>query len=198
MLHRRRDLLALRAGTLVVDEAFLDAVPGQPESLISGDMSNRIVLRSLTKTWALAGIRAGYVVGDPGTIALLSAQQPPWSVSTPALAATVACLAPGRRDEAQRLAVAGEAARADLAGRLRDIGLAPVDGAAPFVLVDTAGFAPGSLREALAARGYAVRRGESFPGLGPTWLRLAASTPDHHAGLVAALVELQETLCSKN
>lgn len=198
VLHRRRDLLALRAGTLVVDEAFLDAVPGQPESLISGDMSNRIVLRSLTKTWALAGIRAGYVVGDPRTIALLSAQQPPWSVSTPALAATVACLAPGRRDEAQRLAVAGEAARADLAGRLRDIGLAPVDGAAPFVLVDTAGFGPGSLREALAARGYAVRRGESFPGLGPTWLRLAARTPDHHAGLVAALVDLQETLCSKN
>lgn len=198
VLHRRRDLLALRAGTLVVDEAFLDAVPGQPESLISGDMSKRIVLRSLTKTWALAGIRAGYVVGDPRTIALLSAQQPPWSVSTPALAATVACLAPGRRDEAQRLAVAGEAARADLAGRLRDIGLAPVDGVAPFVLVDTAGFGPGSLREALAARGYAVRRGESFPGLGPTWLRLAARTPDHHAGLVAALVDILETLCSKN
>ena len=198
VLHRRGDLLALRAGTLVVDEAFLDAVPGEPESLIGGDMSRRIVLRSLTKTWALAGIRAGYVVGDPRTIALLAAQQPPWSVSTPAVAATVACLSQGRRDEARRLAAAAEAARADLAGRLRGIGLAPVDGAAPFVLVDTASIAPGSLREALAARGYAVRRGESFPGLGPTWLRLAARTPDHHAGLVAALVDIMETLCSRN
>ena len=156
------------------------------------------MLRSLTKTWALAGIRSGYVVGDPRTIALLAAQQPPWSVSTPAVAATVACLSQGRRDEARRLAAAAEAARADLAGRLRGIGLAPVDGAAPFVLVDTASIAPGSLREALAARGYAVRRGESFPGLGPTWLRLAARTPDHHAGLVAALVDIMETLCSRN
>ena len=114
------------------------------------------------------------------------------------VAATVACLSQGRRDEARRLAAAAEAARADLAGRLRGIGLAPVDGAAPFVLVDTASIAPGSLREALAARGYAVRRGESFPGLGPTWLRLAARTPDHHAGLVEALVDIMETLCSRN
>ena len=198
VLHRREDLLALRARILVVDEAFLDTIPGGPETLIADDMPGRLVLRSLTKTWAIAGIRAGYVVGDPTLIARLRSQQPPWSVSTPAIAATVACLSPERRGEAARLAADGVAARADLADRLRAAGLSPIDGAAPFVLVDTADIAPGSLREPLAARGYAVRRGESFPGLGPTWLRLAARTPDHHAGLVAALLDIKERSCSKN
>ena len=198
VLHPREALLALRAGTLVVDEAFLDAVPGEPETLIAPEMPGRLALRSLTKTWAIAGIRAGYVVGDPTLIARLQAQQPPWSVSTPAIAATVACLSPERRGEAERLAADGAAAREDLAGRLRAAGLDPVGGAAPFVLVETAGIAPGSLREPLAARGYAVRRGESFPGLGPTWLRLAARTSDHHAGLVAALLDIKDQQCSKN
>nr|WP_297104186.1 cobyrinate a,c-diamide synthase [Tessaracoccus sp.] len=198
VLHRREDLLALRARTLVIDEAFLDTVPGEPETLIAADMPGRLVLRSLTKTWAIAGIRAGYVVGDPRLIARLATQQPPWSVSTPAIAATVACLDPERRDESSRLAADGVAARRDLADRLGAVGLHPVQGEAPFVLVDTADVAPRSLREELAARGYAVRRGESFPGLGPTWLRLAARTPDHHAGLIAALLDIKEARCSKN
>ncbi|MFT3889682.1 MAG: cobyrinate a,c-diamide synthase [Arachnia sp.] len=198
VLHQRADLLALRTGVLVVDEAFMDTVPGEPETLIAPDMPSRLVLRSLTKTWAVAGLRVGYVVGDPALVALLRAQQAPWSVSTPAVAATVACLAPERRAEAERLAHEGAAARADLADSLRAIGLEPVDGVAPFVLVDTAPLAEGSLREALAARGYAVRRGETFPGLGPTWLRLAARTPDQHAGLASALREIKDSTCSRN
>ena len=52
------------------------------------------MLRSLTKTFGLAGLRAGYAIGDPNLIAAMQRQQPPWSVSTPALAAMVACLAP--------------------------------------------------------------------------------------------------------
>ncbi|HMQ64856.1 MAG TPA: cobyrinate a,c-diamide synthase [Arachnia sp.] len=198
VLHPREALLALRAGTLVVDEAFLDAVPGEPETLIAPEMPGRLVLRSLTKTWAIAGIRAGYVVGDPTLIARLHAQQPPWSVSTPAIAATVACLSPEHHREAERLAAEGAEAREDLADRLRAAGLDPIEGAAPFVLVDAAGIAAGSLHEPLAARGYAVRRGETFPGLGPTWLRLAARTPDHHAGLVAALLDIKDQQCSTN
>ncbi|SHJ68836.1 cobyrinic acid a,c-diamide synthase [Tessaracoccus bendigoensis DSM 12906] len=192
VLHTRDVLLALRARVLVVDEAFLDAVPGEPETLIEPEMPGRLVLRSLTKTWALAGIRAGYVVGDPALIALLTRQQAPWSVSTPAIAAMCACLTPQRRDESEELARAAEVGRIDLADRLRSLGLDPVDGAAPFVLVDTVSIASRSLRGDLAAHGYAVRRGESFPGLGPTWLRLAVRDPQTHQGLVEALNEIKE------
>ena len=198
VLHPAVELEQLDAGVLVVDEAFLDTIPGEPESLIRTDMPHQLVLRSLTKTWASAGIRTGYVVGDPTLIRGLREQQPPWSVSSPAVAATVACLDPARREEAEALAREGMAARADLAARLAEIGLDPVPGAAPFVLVDTGALEPGSLRPALAERGFAVRRGETFPGLGPTWLRLAARTPELHEGLIAALLDIRRTSpCNK-
>ncbi|WP_106516502.1 Rv2231c family pyridoxal phosphate-dependent protein CobC, partial [Streptomyces himastatinicus] len=59
--------LARPGRTLVVDEAFMDAVPGEPASLASRtDVPGLVVLRSLTKTWGLAGLRIGYVLADPG------------------------------------------------------------------------------------------------------------------------------------
>ena len=65
-----------------------------------------------------------------------------------------------------------------------------IDSQAPFVLVDTAALAPYSLRPALAERGFAVRRGETFPGLGPTWIRIAVRDRATHASLAAALASL--------
>lgn len=190
ILHPADQLVKLPAEVLVVDEAFLDALPGEPESLIASSMPGRLVLRSLTKTWALAGLRAGYVVGDPALIQVLAAQQPPWSVSTPALRAMVACSSERALVEAEVLARSAEANRADLVAQLEAIGLNPVAGRAPFVLVDTSAIAEGSLRLPLARAGFAVRRGESFPGLGPEWLRLAVRTPQVHRQLAAAIQEL--------
>ena len=187
VLHRAGDLAALPARILVVDEAFMDAVPGEPETLIAPSMPGRLVLRSLTKTWGLAGLRVGYVVGDPALIKLLVAQQPPWSVSTPAVRAAVACTSARAIAEAARLAEEAAVARADLAARLTGAGLVVVPGRAPFVLADATALSPTSLRAPLAERGFAVRRGETFPGLGPTWLRFAVRTPDVHRRLAAAL-----------
>ncbi len=184
----------LRPGrVVVVDEAFMDAVPGEPESMIGGPMDGLLVLRSLTKTWGLAGLRAGYVVGDATVLAELAAQQPPWSVSTPALAATVACLTPEARRLADESAVAIAEARAHLIGRLIEIGLPPVAPAqAPFVLIDTRrlrGPRPaGWLRHALRDAGFAVRRGETFPGLDADWIRVAVRDPATTDALIAALL----------
>mgnify|MGYP002133024893 CR=1 FL=1 len=74
VLHPRSSLESLRAPgrVLVVDEAFMDAIVGEPDSLISPDLEGVLVIRSLTKTWGLAGLRAGYVVGDPALLALLA------------------------------------------------------------------------------------------------------------------------------
>jgi histidinol-phosphate aminotransferase len=80
--------LARPGRTLVVDEAFMDAVPGERESLAGRtDVPGLVVLRSLTKTWGLAGLRIGYVLATPETIAELERAQPLWPVSSPALAA---------------------------------------------------------------------------------------------------------------
>jgi cobyrinic acid a,c-diamide synthase len=180
---------------LVVDEAFMDAVPGEPETMISPDLRGVLVLRSLTKTWGLAGLRAGYAVGDAGVIAAMAAQQPPWSVSTPALNATTACLSDQARDLAAAAAEEITRHRGVLVAGLESIGLAAVgQPMAPFVLVDTesirGGHPRGWVRTALRDEGFAVRRGETFPGLGPDWIRIAVRDPGTSDRLVRALHRL--------
>ncbi|PIE27270.1 MAG: cobyrinic acid a,c-diamide synthase [Micrococcales bacterium] len=190
VLHPAEAVLALRrpGRILVVDEAFMDAVAGERETVLGADLTGLLVIRSLTKTWGLAGLRAGYLVGDPELVTRCAAQQPPWSVSTPAIRALVACLGEDARDEQEQVALVTERNRADLVGRLRDAGFGVVAGGGPFVLVDTSACGAGSLRPALARAGFAVRRGESFPGLGPAWLRVAVRTPQVHRDVVAAMV----------
>ena len=194
VLHPAADLRALaRPGRVfVVDEAFMDAVPGATESLLAADLPGVLVLRSLTKTWGLAGLRAGYVVGDPALVAQLRGQQPPWSVSTPALAATVACLSPAARAEAADAARRFAADRTFLVDALAPLGLVAVAGSrAPFVLLDSSRLRPGRsrgwLRLALRDQGYAVRRGETFPGLHADWLRVAVRGQATSAAFVAAV-----------
>ncbi|GAB3888230.1 Rv2231c family pyridoxal phosphate-dependent protein CobC [Terrabacter terrigena] len=193
VLHRASDLRSLRApGRLVVvDEAFMDAVPGETQSVIGPDLDGLLVVRSLTKTWGLAGLRAGYVVGDPAVVAALKAVQPPWSVSSPAVVATVACLSERAVAEAEAGAMTIAVDREVLVRELEAVGLrtaAPSD--APFVLVDTSPLGAASVRADLAALGFAVRRGETFPGLGPTWVRLAVRDPETSRSVAAAFAEL--------
>jgi histidinol-phosphate/aromatic aminotransferase/cobyric acid decarboxylase-like protein len=196
VLHRATDLRRLRGPgrVLVVDEAFMDAVPGPTESLLTGDLTGIVVLRSLTKTWGLAGLRAGYVVGDPWVVGRLRAVQAPWSVSSPALAAMVACMTDRAVEEAATAARRSDENRLALTQHLASTSLRVVaEPRAPFVLVDTTALGPGSIRGALAERGFAVRRGETFPGLGPSWIRLAVRSPDVSAALAAAVVDLEGT-----
>ncbi|MFD1833034.1 MULTISPECIES: Rv2231c family pyridoxal phosphate-dependent protein CobC [Streptomyces] len=196
VLHPASALEALaRPGrTLVVDEAFIDAVPGERESLaprVTALPGTTVVLRSLTKTWGLAGLRIGYVLSDPATVARLERHQPLWPVSSPALAAAEACCAPDALAEAERAARRTAADRAYLEGRLAEFGAlrrATPEPRAPFVLVSHPGAAV--LRERLRAEGIAVRRGDTFPGLDGRWLRMAVRDRATTDRLVRALVRL--------
>ena len=60
--------------------------------------------RSLTKTWGLAGLRVGYLLACPGLVRGLTAAQPLWAVSTPALAACVATASSSALREAEEWA----------------------------------------------------------------------------------------------
>ena len=188
-LHPRDELLAAGEGRLlVVDEAFMDATD-EAESLIGPDMPGRLVLRSLSKTWGLAGLRVGYAVGDPELIARMGLQQPPWSVSSGALAAMIATSSDDALAEARDRHRQVAERRTRLVEALTEAGFGTVTSAAPFVLIDTSPLGAGSIRGALAERGYAVRRSESFPGLGPSWIRV--KVPDDVDGFVATLSSLQ-------
>ncbi|MFF0148509.1 histidinol-phosphate aminotransferase [Amycolatopsis sulphurea] len=164
--------LARPGRVLVVDEAFLDAVPGEVESLAGEALPGVVVLRSLTKTWGLAGLRAGYVLGPEDLIARLRAVQPPWSVSTLGAVATEACCRPEALEEAEKLAVTAESDRDYLVSGLAAAGVAVLGvPRGPFVLIQVE--QGERIRLGLRAEGYAVRRGDTFPGLGPDHLRLA-------------------------
>ncbi|NIH87584.1 Rv2231c family pyridoxal phosphate-dependent protein CobC [Amycolatopsis granulosa] len=188
VLHPAAALRALaRPGRiLVVDEAFLDAVPGEPESLAGERLPGVVVIRSLTKTWGIAGLRAGYVLAEPPVVAALRAVQPPWSVSTLAARAVVACSRPPALDEADKLAVRAEQDREYLVAGLRALGVEVAgEPRGPFVLVRIPGAA--ALRLRLREAGYAVRRGDTFPGLDGDWLRIAVRDHAVTDGFLAAL-----------
>lgn len=189
VLHRADDLreLARPDRILVVDEAFIDAVPGEAESLAGASIPGLVVIRSLTKTWGLAGLRIGYVLAAPGLIEQLAAVQPHWPVSTPALAAAIACSNERALSEAANAALEIDRHRVHLLDSLDAVSGLSTYGVArgPFVLVHTEGGL--ALRESLRNNGFAVRRGDTFPGLGPDWLRIAVRPADVTDGFVKVL-----------
>ncbi len=188
VLHTRSQIGALRrpGRIVVVDEAFADAVPGEPESLAGESLPDVLVLRSLTKTWSLAGLRVGYALGAPEVLGRLTSRRAHWPMGVLQLTAIAACCAPdavaGAAAGARRLALL----RAEMVAGLRSAGVDVVDGVAPFVLfaVEDAQL----VRKKLHAKGIAVRRCDTFVGLDGRYLR-AAVRPEWPL-LVDALAEV--------
>jgi histidinol-phosphate aminotransferase len=173
VLHSREEILSLRqpGRIVVVDEAFADAVAGEPESLAAMSRPDVVVLRSLTKTWALAGLRVGYALGAAEVLARLTATRSHWPLGTLQLSAIAACTSPSAVAEAEAGAQELASMRAEMVAGLRSAGADTVDGAAPFVLF-TVGDAE-LLRKHLHTKGIAIRRCDTFVGLDGQYLRAA-------------------------
>ncbi len=185
VLHPVAAIRALLAPgrVVLVDEAFIDAIPGEPESLAHEAHPGLLVSRSLTKHWSIPGIRAGYLLGDPALIAAAARLQIPWSVSAPALAAMLACCSDPAAPESKRRARQLTVWRVELADALTRRGVPVVAGPAPYVLAQVGE----GVHAALRANGIAVRRADTFPGLDGTWVRIAVRPPEVTAALLAAL-----------
>jgi histidinol-phosphate aminotransferase len=194
VLHPAHAVRALaRPGRVVlVDEAFADALPGEPESLAGADVPGLLVFRSLTKTWALAGLRAGYALGAPALLAQLARPRPPWPVSTLALEAVAACCTPEAVAAARRAADALVHRRAAQEAALAAVpGVTVLPGVAPYLLLRLPDGQGQRVRDELRAAGVAVRRGDTFPGLSADHVRVAvrpaAQVQQLVHGLTAAL-----------
>ena len=207
---RRRQVLEMASAAadasamLLVDECFAEladcagrAPAGRPCTAESAAgpavrRPNLVVLRSLTKSFGLAGARVGYAVGAARTVRILSRIKVPWTVSGPAQAGALEALRhPAHVERARRL-VSRERARL-----VREIG--GIDGfacvgrpQANFVLVRTR--RPSALvRSALEARGILVRDCSSFRGLGrgsgrsAHHVRVAVRTAGENKRLVDAM-----------
>lgn len=172
---------------LAVDEAFIDFCPAGSVIERVVDHANLYVFRSLTKFYAIPGLRAGYLAGPPRGIARLAEAQPPWPLSTPALAAAVACLG-----EAEfRSATLGTIPRLRqlLAEGLTALGLTVFPSQANYLLarLNAAGQSAAALAALLRPQGVLIRDCANFPSLDGRYLRLAVRSAEDNRRLLAAL-----------
>ena len=178
-------LEVLGNGLLVVDEAYVELADGVESVVALGRSDPRlVVLRSLTKSHGLAGLRLGYLIGAAGVVEALGQAQPPWSVNAFAQAAGVAALGDDTHvTEGRRLA---RRARAMLVDGLERLGLTCVPSRASYWLVKVGDGR--QVRDEMLRRGILVRDAGSF-GL-PAYIRVAARPIDECERLLAVLAGL--------
>lgn len=170
---------------VALDECFVDLTgrPGSTDLLAS--YPRLVIVKALTKTFALAGLRVGYALcSDETLLQRMRAAGQPWAVSTPAQLAGVACLRDADYLRRSLRLLASE--RALLQAGLLALGLHVVPGEANYLLFE----GPLGLREALLACGVLVRSCENFTGLRPSWYRVAVRAHDENRRLLAALREV--------
>lgn len=179
-----RLLAACRTSLLVIDEAYLAFVPDVEPTVDLVRAGNILLLRSMTKDYALAGLRLGYGLAHHRIIDSLRRVRPPWSTSALAQAAGLAALREDAHMERSRRGV--WEAKAFLSRELSAQGLTVYSSSANFFLVQVAD-AP-TFRRALLRRGCCVRDCTSF-GL-PSFMRIGVRTLAECQRLVEAVEEV--------
>ena len=182
------DELIRRAAPAVVvlDEAFIDFTPRK--SWAAWRRPNLIVTRSMTKFFALTGLRLGYLVGPERLVSRLRAIDEPWSINTPAQVAGRFCLRQNGYSEKSRAMV--DRRRERLTKAVEDLPGAHVyPSTANYILVWIN--RPGPVVSRLAAKledeGVLIRDCANFKGVGPNHVRLAVRREGENRRLMAAL-----------
>ncbi len=179
----------------VVDESFADFVPGIDDEAAGGAgrlvrqrPDNVIVLVSLTKFYAVPGLRLGLCFASPDNAQALRRRLPPWNVGTLAQKVGARCL---RDLEYRQRSIRETAAlRETLAAELREIpGLRVFPSQANFLLcrLDRVGMSAAPLFERLLSEGLAIRLCANFEGLDDSSFRIAVRPKEENARLVEAL-----------
>jgi len=160
-------LSAARDSLVILDEAYIAFTENAWPSLDLIGQNNLVVLRSMTKDYALAGLRLGYVVAAESIISVLKRVRPPWNVSSVAQAAGVFALKADGYLEACGMKI--KEAKEFMVKELGKLGLSSLPSQANFFLVKVGDAA--SFSQALLKRGILIRDCSSF-GL-PNYIRLA-------------------------
>lgn len=175
--------LARVAERVVVDESFL-AFTEAPSAV--GLAPNVLVVQSMTKTFAIPGLRLGWAWNLP------DGALPPWSVNALALAAGLACVEAW--DWPRRPPI--DASRRALASELLGLpGVRAVDGAAVFLRMTLAEPVAARVRQAAMERhGVLVRDASTIPGCDGHHVRVAVRVPAENERVLAALTDALEAV----
>ncbi|MFZ5826344.1 MAG: threonine-phosphate decarboxylase CobD [Bacillota bacterium] len=175
--------------TLLVDEAFIDLTEAGEEGSVIPQVLHRrnlVVLRSLTKFYALPGLRVGYAAAPSHLAARLDGARDPWSVSAVAQAAALAALADSDYAARTRAWIAAE--RPFLARAVAALpGWSLCEPPSANFLLARAPVPAHRLQERLGPLGILIRDCRSFEGLTPHHVRLAVRTRAENLRLLAAL-----------
>lgn len=163
---------------LIVDESFCDVVP-EASHIKRANIPGTLVLKSFGKFWGLAGLRLGFVIGDPKLIARLREALGPWPVSGPALEIGARALSDFAWATATRARLAKEANRLDQLLSAR--GANVIGGTSLFRLYEVEDAR--HWHNTLAQQHILTR---IFP-YSDTWIRLGLPRPEQWVRLEAAL-----------
>ncbi len=174
---------------VVLDEAYSEFT-GRSLLALRLDHPNLVVVRTASKAYALAGLRVGFAIARPETIARVAPYRPPGSVSTISVSAVTAALNDGTAMAANVARV--DAERDRLADELRALGWAVGPSVTNFLLVDlgtpdrAADIATGLLRRGLVPRTFGAGHPLAH------CLRLTVRDREGNDRLIAAAREIAE------
>lgn len=174
---------------VLIDEAFLDFSADEERLTLACRAAARpglFVTRSMTKFYAIPGLRLGYVIAHPDEIARIRALAVPWSVNGIALEAGEAVLRDAGYSERTLAWLPAERER--LSAGLAALGLRPYPSAANFLLARLpSGVKAGAVQAALGRDGVLIRSAATFPGLGDDYVRAAVKRREDNERLLSAL-----------
>lgn len=170
-------------GILIIDEAYKEFDPSRGSALsLLNDRPRLLVSRTMSKAFAFAGVRLGYLAADPAVIDALRLVRLPYHLSALTQAAATAAI---RHADAMLSTVSDICSQRDrLAQALTQLGYQVHESGANFILVG--GFVhPDATFEALRAQGILIRN-LSIDG----HLRITAGTSDETSALIKAITDL--------
>jgi histidinol-phosphate aminotransferase len=173
-------VLGPATSVVVIDEAYCDFAPESCVPLLARH-DNWLIVRTLAKSHALAGLRVGYALGHPDLIADLAGVLESYPVDRLAIAAAAAAL--GDREHHARLVELVVTERERLAGSLRDAGWEVGNSRANFVFVRPPGGDAAGVAAELRRQRILVRR---FPDQADH-LRITVGDPAENGRLLGAL-----------
>ncbi len=163
----------------VIDEAYLNFVPNLA-SVCHDRRPNLISLRSMTKDYAVAGLRLGYLVGEPKLVQGIAAGQVPWSVNELAQTAGVAVLQAHDQFVADWSRLCQTTAK--FQDGLRELGFAPLFSHTHYFLLPVANGR--AFRQHMLRRRILVRLAESYHL--PQMVRVSTQIPEMNERFLAA------------
>ena len=173
-------------GLVVVDEAYAQFARWSAVDLLDRFPAVAVV-RTFSKTWALAGLRLGYLLAHPEVVAACQAVALPYHLDTVKQQAGVAAL--GHVEEMHARVARLVAERARLEAGLSDLAVDTWPSEANFVLFRPRSRPASEVWQGLADRSVLVRDVSGFPGLDGC-LRVTVGTAEENGRFLAALSEV--------